>query len=92
VLRGMPNEWLALFEAALQKLPADPLLAYAAGRALSERQLWGRARRLLEFAGESEQLDEATRREAWQALALMAEREGDTERARTYHRDAARVG
>jgi HemY protein len=92
VLRGLPNEWLALVEAALQQYPADPLVAFVAGMALSERQLWGRARRLLEFAGEAQPLDEATRREAWLELALMAEREGDTERARTYHRDAARVG
>lgn len=81
VLDELPADWLGLLEAAVEACPQDPMVAYAAGAALIERQLWGRARRLLEFTAGSTKADVATRMKAWRALGHLAEREGDLERA-----------
>jgi HemY protein len=92
VMQGLPNDWLPLIEGAVRDLPTDPTVAHAAGRALAERQLWGRARRLLEFAANAQQADVARRRDAWRTLAKLAEQEGDTERANECHRQASTLG
>ena len=92
VVAGIPAEWLPVIEAAVRALPSDAAVAHAAGRALAERQLWGHARRLLEFAASAPQSEPARRRDAWRTLAKLAEQEGDAERARECHRQAAQVG
>ena len=43
--RGIGAEWLPRLEAAAQALPRDGAVALAAGSALAERGLWGKARR-----------------------------------------------
>lgn len=92
VIQGLPSDWLPLIESAVRELPTDPAVAHAAGRALAERQLWGRARRLLEFAANAQQADAARRRDAWRTLAKLAEQDGDIERTHECHRQAATLG
>jgi HemY protein len=81
VLEGLPADWLGILEAAVDACPQDPMVSYAAGAALIERQLWGRARRLLEFVAGAAKADPVTRVKAWRALGHLAEKEGDTDRA-----------
>jgi HemY protein len=85
-------EWLPRLESASQALPRDAAVALAAGRALAERGLWGKARTLLEQAGEDDSLASAPRRRAWIALAELAAHEGDTARAARCFETAARLG
>lgn len=91
VLPGLPADWLPLLEAAVARLPQDPQLAYAAGRAMAERQLWGRARRLLEAATSLPGAEPGLRRDAWRSLAAIAEAEGNTELAQRCYSSAARI-
>jgi HemY protein len=91
VTEGLPAEWLPVLEAAVKALPGDAAVAHAAGRALAERGLWGHARRLLEFAAGAKDVEPARRRDAWRALATLAEEEGDAHRAQECHRQAALV-
>jgi HemY protein len=78
---GLGAEWLPRLEAAAQAHPREGAIAYAVGIALAERQLWGKARRLLEEAAASDSVPEAARRDAWCTLARIALQEGDPERA-----------
>ncbi|MBK6852868.1 MAG: heme biosynthesis protein HemY [Burkholderiales bacterium] len=87
-LNGLPADWLPLLEAALTALPQDAAVAYAVGRALAQRQLWGRARRLLEGVARMTSAEPDLRRDAWKALAAIAEEEGDTDRAADCYRSA----
>lgn len=91
VLPGLPADWLPLIESALTALPQDPRLAYAAGCAMAERQLWGRARRLLESATTLPGAEPALRRDAWRSLAAIAEAEGDSELAQRCYSSAAKI-
>jgi HemY protein len=88
-LRGLPDDWLPPLEAALLTLPGDAMVSFAVGSALAERELWGRARRLLETAGTSPQADADLRRRAWRALANIAAREGDEAAVQRCYREAA---
>jgi len=67
-------------------------VALAAGCALAERGLWGKARALLERAGEDGSLRSNARRKAWIALAELATREDDPARAARCFEAAARLG
>jgi len=78
---GLGAEWLPRLEAAAQAHPREGAIAYAVGKALAERQLWGKARRLLEEAAGADNVPEAARREAWATLARIALQEGDPDRA-----------
>ena len=89
---GASIEWLPRLEAAVQALPRDGAVAYAAGMLLNERELWGKARRLLEQAGEDAALTSSMRRNAWVTLAHMAQREDDAERVAECFRQAAEIG
>jgi HemY protein len=64
-------------------------VAYTVGRALAQRQLWGRARRLLEGVTRMGDAPAGLRRESWKVLAAIAEDEGDSERAAACYRSAA---
>jgi HemY protein len=78
---GLGAEWLPRLEAAAQAHPREGAISYAVGMALAERQLWGKARRLLEEAASLDTVPEAARRAAWCTLAGIARQEGDLERA-----------
>lgn len=90
-LEGLGAEWLPRLEAAVQSFPREPALAYAVGAALAERQLWGKARRLLEQAAADPALNVAARRQSWLHLAALAEEEGDSVRAAHCYERAARL-
>lgn len=91
-LPGLGVDWLPQLEAAVQKHPREPALAYAVGSALAERQLWGKARRLLEQAAADPALDTDARRQAWRRLAALCEQEGDAARAAQCYERAAKLG
>ncbi len=88
---GIGAEWLPRLESASRAWPRDGAIAFAAGRALAERGLWGKARMLLEQAGDDPMLAGAPRRKAWIALAELAAREGDSPRAARCFETAARL-
>ncbi len=90
VLTGLPPDWLPLLESSVEALPQDAQLAFVAGQAMAERQLWGRAHRLLESAAQSPHADAALRARAWRALAEIAEVEGNEALAHRCYREAAK--
>ncbi|MDQ6629062.1 MAG: heme biosynthesis protein HemY [Pseudomonadota bacterium] len=88
---GIGAEWLGRLESAALALPRDGSIALAAGSALAERGLWGKARSLLEQAAEDATLSATSRRKALIELAEMARREADAGRAATCFEAAARL-
>jgi HemY protein len=70
------REWLARIESVQLAQPQDASLMYLAGMACMKRQLWGKAQALLGQA--TKHLDDASlRRQAWSALAQLAEQRDD---------------
>jgi len=90
-LSGLGPEWLARLESATQTYPREAAVAYAVGCALAERELWGKARLLLEQAAASSDLATASRRRAWLLLARLAENQSDAERAASCYQAAAKL-
>jgi HemY protein len=90
-LKGLGPEWLPRLEAAAQAFPRDGAVALAVGSALAERQLWGKAGRLLEQAAADAELAVPARRKAWLALAQLAQHEDDAARAAVAYEAAARL-
>ena len=88
---GIAPDWLARLESAAQAFPREAAVAYAVGCALAERELWGKARLLLEQAAGAPELDVASRRRAWQLLARLAEQQGDVERVASCYQAAAQL-
>lgn len=88
-LPGVGPEWLQRLETAVQRQPRDMMLAYALGQALAERQLWGKARLMLEQVGEDRSVPADARRRSWLTLAELAQRDGDMERRARCHEAAA---
>jgi HemY protein len=86
---GIGSEWLPRLEHAVRALPNDPAVAAAAGAAMIERQLWGKARRPLEQAATAGSLSAHARRRAWRSLAHLAQQEGDAQRAQACEHAAA---
>lgn len=86
---GIGADWLARLESARLAFPRDAAVAHAVGTALAERQLWGKARQLLEAAVAHAELPVAAKRMAWLTLAQLAENEGHSERAAASYRNAA---
>ena len=86
---GIGADWLPRLEVSLQAFPREPALAHAVGRALAQRELWGKARLLLQQAADAEELPMAARRDAWVLLAHLAEQQGDVERTADCYRHAA---
>lgn len=80
-VEGLGVEWLPRLEAAAQAHANEGAVALAVGAALAERQLWGKARRLLEEAARDVALAAQARRQAWRLLAGIARQEGDAARA-----------
>ncbi|WP_431289141.1 hypothetical protein [Roseateles chitinivorans] len=67
-------------------------MAFALGHALAERQLWGKARLMLEQAAEDRELTLNARRRSWLRLAEMADQDEDSERRARCYEAAARLG
>jgi len=90
-IKGIGPEWLPRLEAAAQAFPREAAVALAVGSALAERQLWGKARRLLEQASADAALGAPARRKAWRALAELARQDGDDARAAACFEAAAHL-
>ena len=88
---GIGPEWLPRLEAASTAFARESAVALAVGSALAERQLWGKARRLLEQAAADVALGAAPRRAAWRQLALLARQDADPARAAEFLEAAARL-
>jgi HemY protein len=88
-VQGLGADWLPRLEAALQRWPHDAAVVAAVGSAFAERQLWGKARGLLEQAAQSGALGAPERRRAWRQLAALARIDGDLERERRCEQAAA---
>jgi len=81
-------DWLARIEAAHTSRPRDAKLLYLAGMACLRRQLWGKALQLLGQATPALQ-DRTLHRNAWRALAALAEQRGDEAAAIEAYKRAA---
>ncbi len=83
------RHWLARIEAAQQSRPNDAHLQYLAGMVCLRHQLWGKAQNLL---GQSVKglPDAGLQRQAWSALAELAEQREDTPAALQAWKQAAR--
>jgi HemY protein len=79
-LDSIDGAWLARIEAAQKANPRDATLQYLAGMACMRRQLWGKAQQLMSQAAMGLQ-DAKLHRNAWRALALLAEERADHEMA-----------
>ena len=88
---GIGTDWLPRLESAAGAFGHEAAVVAAVGQAFAERQLWGKARKLLEQAAASPSLPGRTRRAAWRQLAALARQEFDEERAAACERGAAAV-
>lgn len=88
-LEGLGPDWVPRLEAASKAHPREAAVVYAVGCALVERELWGKARALLEQAAASNSLAVDARRHAWLLLARLAEQQADADRASSCYRSAA---
>lgn len=79
-LDSLDATWLARIESAQKANPRDATLQYLAGMACMKRQLWGKAQQLLTQAALSLQ-DARLHRNAWRALAELAEQREDASAA-----------
>jgi HemY protein len=84
------REWLARIETAQLAQPQDPSLQYLAGMACMKRQLWGKSQSLLNQAAQKLE-DAELRRQAWSALAQLAEQRDDAAAAAAAWKRAATV-
>ena len=87
---SLDADWLARIESAHISHPGDVSLQYLAGMACLSRQLWGKAAQLLGQAAPALQ-DQVMQRNAWRALAALAEQRGDEAAAREAYKRAAQV-
>ena len=89
-LASMDDNWLARIENAQRANPRDSRLQYLAGMACKTRNLWGKAQQQLSQA--ALQLKDAhLQRQAWIALAELAEQRGDTAAAVQAWKKSAQV-
>lgn len=91
-IEGIGAEWLPRLEEAAQAFGREAEVAHAVGMALMQLQLWGKAQPLLSQAAEDTGSDLRTRRQAWLALARMAEQDDQMPRAIECYRSAALLG
>ena len=75
-LDSVDASWLARIETAQRANPRDATLQYLAGMACMKRQLWGKAQQLLTQAALGLQ-DPSLQRNAWRAVAELAEQRED---------------
>jgi HemY protein len=88
---GIGAEWLPRLEAAAQSFPTEGAVAHAVGTVLAQRQLWGKARRMLEQAAADEALSVESRRDALVQLARLARQQDDAKQASERLEAAARL-
>lgn len=88
---GIGGDWLPRLESAAQSYGHEGAVVAAVGMVFAERQLWGKARRLLEQAADARGLSSRTRRAAWRQLAALAREESDEARAVECERAAAAI-
>lgn len=87
---GAPDSaWLTRIEAAQQNNPRDAGLQYLAGMTCMHHQLWGKAQQLLKQSLPMLQ-DAGLKRNAWRALAELAEQRDDAKAATEAYRNAAK--
>ncbi len=79
--------WLSRIEQAQMNNPRDPVLQYLAGVVCMRLSLWGKAQQLLKQSLSLLQ-DSELRRDAWSALAEMAEQRQDAKAATEAYRAA----
>ncbi|MEO7390860.1 MAG: heme biosynthesis HemY N-terminal domain-containing protein [Ramlibacter sp.] len=79
-LDSFDGAWLARIEAAQQANPRDAALQYLAGAACMKRKLWGKAQQLMGQAAMGVK-DARLHRNAWRALAMLAEERDDADSA-----------
>ena len=79
-LDSFDGAWLARIEAAQKANPREATLQYLAGMACMKRQLWGKAQQLMSQAAVGLK-DAKLHRNAWRALAVLAEERSDHESA-----------
>jgi HemY protein len=84
------RQWLARVEAAQQAQPQDARWQYLAGRVYLRHRLWGKAQGLLSQAVKGLQAP-ALKRQAWCALAELAEQRQDMDAAAQAWKQAALV-
>lgn len=88
---GVPEaSWLTRIEQAQMANPADATLQYLAGMICMHLQLWGKAQQHLAQSLLKLQ-DLALQRNAWAALAALAERRGDADAAAQAWKNAAQA-
>ncbi|MDO9194930.1 heme biosynthesis protein HemY [Rhodoferax sp.] len=88
---GAPEAaWLTRIEQAQMANPGDPALQYLAGITCMRLQLWGKAQQLLKQALPRLQ-DAGLERNAWAALAELAERRGDVAASTQAWQNAAKA-
>lgn len=75
--QGLGSHWLPLIEALMSQHGREPAVVAAAGMCFADRQLWGKARKLLEQTSSAQGLSSSIRRTALRTLARMARQEGD---------------
>jgi HemY protein len=80
-------QWLSRIEQAQMGNPRDPVLQYLAGVVCMRLSLWGKAQQLLKQSLSLLQ-DAELRRDAWSALAEMAEQRQDAKAATEAYRAA----
>ena len=81
--------WLTRIEQAQMRNPGDALLQYLAGVTCMRLQLWGKAQQLIKQSLPRLQ-DASLQRNAWRALAELAEQRGDAAAAAQAWREAAK--
>jgi HemY protein len=88
---GIGGDWLPRLESALNAHGQEPAVVAAVGSAYAHRQLWGKARSLLEQAAAAPSLPARHRRGAWRQLARLARQESDETRAAACEQAAAEI-
>jgi HemY protein len=88
---GTGSDWLPRLESALNAHGQEPAVVAAVGSGYAQRQLWGKARRLLEQAAAAPSLPARNRRAAWRQLAMLARLESDEPRAAACEHAAAEI-
>jgi HemY protein len=78
---GIGGDWLPRLESAAMAFGHENAVVAAVGMIYAQRQLWGKARRLLDQAAAAPGLPPRVRRAAWRELAALARQEADEARA-----------
>lgn len=89
-LGSVTDDWLAKIENAQRANPRDVRLQYLAGMAFKSHRLWGKAQQQLSQAAPHLQVA-SIKRNAWLALAELAEQRGETAAAVQAWKQAAQI-